>query len=454
MDPQSSISSGRSSARSPLVYALYGAVATILVGGALAYFLWPQGGAPGGEGGGPPGGGFGFGPSPVEVATAVETMAAEPVRLIGEVAPVREAVVAGVVEGRVAELLVDEGDRVSAGQVLARLDTTTAVLDLEAARAQRAEAQARLVRFESEVRRISDLRERGAVSEREYEQAIADRDAQAQTVTRIESEAARLEELIARAEIAAPFAGQIAAVHTEIGEWNPRGGDVATLVDLSEVEVTVNAPQRYVGQVEQARVEGVQVPVEFDALPGAYSGRVKAVLPQANPQARTFPVIVAVANRDGRIRAGMSARVLAQVGDPVPTVLVPKDSLVLRSGRTFVFRVVPMQPPAGGGAPSAPGDAAAGEAGGQAGEAAAGGAAQAAGPPPSGVQELEVELGSAYGLWQVVRGDVHGGDQVVVRGNENLQPGMPVVVAGEAQIEPPPTPSAELPSAKREGGGQ
>ena len=338
MVSDSSTTSGRAASRSPIVYALYGAAACLAVVAAVAFLLWPT--APGagsadGPGDGAPGGGFGFGPSPVEVAIAVETMAAEPVSLVGEVAPVRQAVVAGEVEGRVSELLVDEGDRVRAGDVLLRLDTTTTELDLAASRANRAEAQARLVRFESEVRRITDLRERGAISEREFEQAIADRDAQTQAMTRIESEAAGLEELIARAEITAPFAGQISAVHAELGEWNSRGGDVVTLVDMSEVEVTVNAPERYVGQVEQARLDGIDVPVEFEAVPGLHYGKVKAVIPQANPQARTFPVIVLVPNPDGRIRAGMSARVLAQIGDPVPTVLVPKDALVLRSGYRF-----------------------------------------------------------------------------------------------------------------------
>ncbi|MGD8331237.1 MAG: efflux RND transporter periplasmic adaptor subunit [Acidobacteriota bacterium] len=445
MEPDSSTASGRGAARSPVVFAFYGAVATAVVAAGLAYALWPQGGAPAGGPGGAPGGGFAMGPSPVEVVTAVETMAAEPVRLIGEVTPLREAVVAGEVEGRVAELLVDEGDRVRTGDVLARLDTTTAELDLTASRASEAEAQARLVRFESEVRRVSDLRQRRAVSEREYEQAVADRDAQAQTVARIDSEAARLEELIERAEIRAPFAGQVAAVHTELGEWIGRGGDVATLVDLSEVEVTVNAPERYVGQVEQARVDGLEVPVVFEALPGDFRGHVKAVLPQANPQARTFPVIVVVPNPDGAIRAGMSAQVLAQVGAAVPTVLVPKDSLVLRSGRTFVYRVVPMQGGGGRGAPAGgEGTATSGD--------ASGGAP--AGPPPSGVEEIEVTLGSAYGEWQAVAGGVNGGDEVVVRGNENLRPGMPVVVAGVADIAPPPAPSGDLPSARSAGGGR
>lgn len=449
MVSESSTSSGRAPVRSPLVYALYGAATSLIVVGTVAFFFWPSGAAPdGAPGAGPPGGGFGFGPALVEVAVAVETMAAEPVRMIGEVTPVRRAVVAGEVEGRVAELLVDEGDTVRAGDVLVRLDSTTTELDLAASRAERAEAQARLVRFEAEARRISDLRERGAISEREYEQAIADRDAQAQTVTRIESEAARLEELIARAEITAPFAGQISQVHAELGEWNPRGGDIVTLVDLSEVEVTVSSPERYVAQVEQARLDGIEVPVEFQALSGRYSGRVKAIIPQADPLAHTFPVIVLVPNPDGLIRAGMSARVLAQVGDPAPTVLVPKDALVLRSGRTFVFRTVPMQAPPGAGA-AASGDAAPGDAGSRAGAPAT---APAEGPPVSGVEEVEVEVGSGYGAWQVVRGGIEGGDQVVVRGNEGLRPGMAVIIVGVAEIEPPPTPAADTPVARRKQG--
>jgi RND family efflux transporter MFP subunit len=428
---------------------LYGAATCLVVVGAVAFFFWPTGGAPAGAtGAGPPGGGFGFGPSPVEVATAVETMAAEPVRVVGQVAPVRQAVVAGEVEGRVAELLVDEGDTVRAGDVLLRLDSTTAELDLDASRAQRAEAQARLVRFESEVRRITDLRERGAISEREFEQAIADRDAQSQAVTRIEAEAARLQELIARAEITAPFTGEVTAVHAELGEWNARGGDVVTLVDLSAVEVTANAAERYISQIDQARRDGVDVPVEFEALPGRYIGTVKAIIAQANPLTHTFPVIVLVPNPDGLIRAGMSARVLTQVGDPVPTVLVPKDALVLRSGRTFVFRTVPMQAPPGAGA-----------AGGGAPDGAGAGAdapatAPSDGPPLSGVEEIEVEVGNGYGAWQVVRGGIAAGDQVVVRGNETLLPGMPVVVSGVADIEPPPSPAADIPMGRRKDGRQ
>lgn len=428
MSLPSSTASGRDAARSPFLYALYGAVASLVVAALVAFWLWPRGGEAAGAPAGPPAEGFAFGPAAVEVVEAVESIVAEPVRLLGSAVPVREAVVASEVDGLVNQVLVDEGDRVARGAVLASLDTTTVELDLAAARANRDEAAARLVRFESELARLTSLLERGAISERELEQALADRDAQAQAVSRFRSEAARLEELIASARIVAPFAGQVSEVHTELGEWTARGGPVVTLMDLSRVEVTVQVPERYVSQVEEARRANVEVPVEFDALAGRYTGRVKAVVPQANPQTRTFPVIVTVDNADGRIRGGMFARVLAQVGEPVPIVLVPKDALVLRSGRTFVFRVAPVAP--------------------------AGGAAPGAGQAPRPVEELEVEIGSGYGAWQAVRGGVRGGDLVVVRGNESLQPGAQVIVAGYAEIAPPPAPSETVPMGVNRGGGQ
>ena len=410
----SSVGSSRSQARSPIIYALFGAVACLAIVAMALLVFWPRGGpVAGGRPGAPPGGGFGFGPSPVEVVTAVEIIAAEPVELLGSVAPAREAIVASEVEGVVSAVFADEGDGVAEGFVLARLRTTTMELDLAAARASRAEAAARLVRFESEVVRLTGLRERGAISEREYEQGVADRDAQTQAVLRFESESARLKELIAQAEILAPFAGLVSAVHAEVGEWTARGGDVATLVDLSHVEVTVAVPERYVSLAEAARLRGIVLDVTFDALPGrSYPGSIRAVLPQANAQTRTFPVIVSVDNPDGAIRGGMFARIQAQIGTAVPTVLIPKDALVLRSGRTFVFRVVEPAAAGSGAAPAA--------------NPAAATSTADVGALPQMVQEIEVEIGAGYGAWQVIAGGIQGGDVVVVRGNESLRPGDPV----------------------------
>ena len=415
--------------RSPAIYAAGGAFFTLLVVAVLAVAFWPSGpppdtAGPGGssEEGEGPGAGMGFGPVAVEVTQAIETIAAEPVQLVGSAAPHRQSVIASEVDGVVAEIAVDEGHRVGAGALLVQLNTTTAELNLSAALASREEASARLVRFESELARMTDLMARNAVSQQELDQATADRDAQVQSVARFAADAAGLQELISKARITAPYAGQVSAVHIEVGEWASRGGQVVTLVDLSEVEVTVPVPERYVAAADQARRAGVRVPVTFDAIRGRiFEGEVKAIIPEANAGSRTFPALVAVENPENLIQGGMVARVLAQVGDPTPMVLVPKDALVLRGGFTFVMRVQPIAQEDG------------------------------AAPPMGMVEEIQVEMGPGVGAWQAIIGAIASGDSVVVRGNENLRSGMPVIIAGEIAIEPPPPPDPDRPMAGRVG---
>ncbi|MFQ5743404.1 MAG: efflux RND transporter periplasmic adaptor subunit [Acidobacteriota bacterium] len=423
------------SPRSPWNYALAGALATLVVVAGVAALWWPSPGGDGeSQGGGVaeggPAGPMGFGPPPVKVVAAVETIAAEPVELLGSVAALRDSLVASEVEGVVAEVRVDEGDEVAAGDLLARLRTTTVELQLAAAQAASKEAAARLVSYDAELRRMTDLLERQAVSQSEFDQAVADRDAQQQSVARNQADAERLQELINRASITAPFAGKVAAVHVEVGEWVSQGGDVVTLVDLSEVEVTVPIPERYVPSVQI----GFPVEVRFDALPGrTYAGRVKALVPQAVPEARTFPLLIAVDNPGGHIQGGMVTRVSARVGEPSPTVLVPKDALVNRGGQSLLYRLRPRRP----------------------GSSDAGESSSPTDPAGAGtgdvetmiVEELTVRTGPALGTWQVVEGQVAGDDLVVVRGNESLRPGQSVKVIGRLEMEPPPTPSPNEPVA-------
>jgi len=348
--------------------------------------------------------------SPVEVVTAVEVVAAERVEMLGTAAPVRASLVASEVEGLVSEQRIHEGDAVRRGQVLVRLRTTALEQQLAAARAARDETDARLTRATSDFDRLASLLERAAISQREYDQAAADRDAFVQGVARLDAEVAQLEDVLERTAVRAPFSGRVSAVHVEVGEWVAQGEEVISLVDLSEVEVSVQIAERYISAVQP----GFPVDVRLDALPGRdYAGTVKAIVPQAVPEARTFPVLIRVPNADLAIKGGMAARVSAQLGDPEPALLVSKDAIVRRGDQVLVFRVMAMGPPT----------------------------------EPRGVgtrgmiEQVSVDIGPARGEWQVVYGAVAGGDLVVVRGNERVFPGQPVQVSAVRDL---PVPMADL----------
>ena len=111
-----------------------------------------------------------------------------------------------------------------------------------------------------------------------------------------------------------------------------------------------------------------------------------AVVPQADAQARTFPVKVQVKNERRRLGAGMLAKVSFAVGETYRATVVPKDAIVSRGEARFIYRVN------GSGT----------------------------------VDEVAIETGAAAAAWIEVRGDVRAGDKVVTRGNERLQPGQPV----------------------------
>lgn len=437
MQTNASASARGAASSTALAYLVAGLACGLVLAGAVAFLAWPSAGAgmagvaDAGAGAAGPGGPEGPPPSPVEVTPAVETVAAELVQMLATVSPVRESLVASEVEGLVVRLAVDEGSRVAEGDVLANLRTAGVEQKLAAARASEEETRARLARAEADFERLTRLLEREAISRAEYDQAVAERDALARAADRLQAEVARLEDDLARAAIRAPFAGQVSQVDVEVGEWVGIGDAILTLVDLSEVEVRLPIAERFISAVEP----GFPVEVTFDALPGErFEGRVTTVVPQAIPEARTFPVLVRVRNPREQIKPGMAARVVAQLGDPRPVVLVAKDAIVRRGDQTLVLRVAP-----GPGGPPAQG----------------GEGAEGSGPVGTVgmVEQVSVIVGPARGGWFSIQGPVSAGDLVIVRGNERVFPGQPVQVSAVRELEVPEA-EAGMPIARdpRRGG--
>jgi multidrug efflux pump subunit AcrA (membrane-fusion protein) len=149
----------------------------------------------------------------------------------------------------------------------------------------------------------------------------------------------------------------------------------------------------------------MEVTVQIPAIPGPpLSGVVAAIVPQADVQARTFPVKVRVKNtlsEDGPVvKSGMYARVVLPTGSKQTAMLASKDALVLGGVQPVVFVV----------------DAATDSKQGK-------------------VRPVPVKIGFADGSMIQVSGDIQAGQLVVVQGNERLQPGQ-VVQIQRMQSEP------------------
>ncbi|MFZ5607124.1 MAG: efflux RND transporter periplasmic adaptor subunit [Pseudomonadota bacterium] len=303
----------------------------------------------------------------VAEATAIGGGAASAASVLdasGYVVARRMATVSAKVTGRVREVLIEEGQKVAAGQVLARLDPVDAdaqrqlaAAQLAAARSQIGSVQAQLKQAEADATRLSTLAAQQLVSRAQAEQAISQRDAlRAQLATaRRNAEVAAKSLRIAdngvdNTIVRAPFAGVVIAKAAQPGEivspLSAGGGftrtGIGTVVDMESLEVEVEVGEAYIGRVKP----GMPTQTVLNAYQDwKIPGRVIAIIPAADRGKATVKVRVALdAKGDPRIVPDMGARVSFLDETPAPAqrkpgVLVPASAITARGGQDVAFVV-------------------------------------------------------------------------------------------------------------------
>jgi HlyD family secretion protein len=281
----------------------------------------------------------------------------------GYVTARRVSTVSSKVSGKVMEVLVEEGMKVEAGQVLARLDASNmeksvhlAEAQLDAARKALEETRANLERAERDLRRTVQL--------------AADQIATRADLDRAESEVkslkARLEKQTADVEVAgrevavwkqqlddtiirAPFAGIVTSKNAQPGEMispmSAGGGftrtGICTIVDMSSLEIEVDVSESYINRVES----GQPVEATLDSYPEwRIPAKVIAIIPTADRQKATVKVRVAFEKLDPRILPDMGVKVAFQStangaaeGLSGRRVVIPKAALRQQDGRAIVW---------------------------------------------------------------------------------------------------------------------
>ena len=253
---------------------------------------------------------------PIEVETASTVAlgggggAASVLDASGYVVARRMATVSAKVTGKVQEVLIEEGMRVEAGQVLARLEPIDADADralaqsqLQAARSQSAGVQAQLIEAEANARRLSALVAQQLVSKAQYDQAVAQRDllraqlATAQRNATSASDRLRIADIgVDNTVVRAPFAGVVIAKAAQPGEivspLSAGGGftrtGIGTIVDMDSLEIEVDVGEAYIGRVK------AKMPVEatLNSYPDwKIPAEVIAIIPTADRGKATVKVL-------------------------------------------------------------------------------------------------------------------------------------------------------------------
>ena len=323
-------------------------------------------------------------PVPVRVAIIEKKLVSARISLTGTAEAIAKSDVASEVSGIVEYYPIREGDFVKKGELLARLTSTSLRLSLKGAVAAREEIRAKLENAEKELTRVSRLKDTDSIAERKYDEILYVHRALLQGVLKSDAEIELLEYEIKQKVVVAPFSGFISKEHTQVGEWINVGGAVVTMIDLDMIRITVDVPERYAVMLEtQGKVDVMVKSVSNRP----FSGRIYAVLPQGNPNSRTFPVRINLANHDLKIKSGMEAMVTFNLADTKSALLIPKDAVVTAGNNRLVFCAA-----------------------------------------DSKATPVDINILGYYNENVAVEGNLSAGDQVVIRGNERLQPGQSVVI--------------------------
>jgi membrane fusion protein, multidrug efflux system len=205
----------------------------------------------------------------------------------GQAEPNRKVSVRAETAGQIGEILVEEGAKVSAGDVIAKLK-----INDRQARLDRAEA--RLTQEQGAWDAAQSLGKKGYQTQRQSDEAYA-----ALQTAKAELEEARIE--LEHTQVRAPFGGTLLTRDVELGTYVAVNGEIGMIVDNDPLVIRVDVAQQNVRNVKK----GLSATVSF-ATGEKRDGKVRYVAAQADENTRTFRVEIEVANPDGAIPSGIS----------------------------------------------------------------------------------------------------------------------------------------------------
>jgi membrane fusion protein, multidrug efflux system len=262
----------------------------------------------------------------VEALTVTTGLLVNAVSASGAVAGVNEAVVLSEAQGIIRTVSFSIGDRVRSGQELVKVDDAIAASNLQRAKDQ-------LDAASLELRANEQIIESGGGSP-----AALTRSRSAESAARALYDAAF--KAYRDTTIRSPISGVIASREDAVTTGNLLSpfARVARIVDNTSFKITVGVGEREIGLVSPGAVARVSVPAALGTE--IVEASVLAVGAGSDPATGSYPVVVSFANRwDSLVKSGMSASVEIEVKKAKPSVIIPRQAIVSRGGKSVVFIV-------------------------------------------------------------------------------------------------------------------
>lgn len=301
-------------------------------------------------------------------------------RFIGQIEAGQTVDLSFELTGKLVDILVDEGEAVEAGQIIARLDTDLLLADQARLRASRSASAAQLDFAESQVTRNKRLSETGFASAQRLDQSIANRDELIARIAETDAALAAVAIRLEKSNLAAPFSGRVAERVVDGGETMAAGQRVLRLVDDNATKIRVGVPldtdiqKLHLAEID---IDGMRFEAELDN-----------VRPDIDPVTRTRTVIYRVDDAAG-LGLGRTAKVILTDYVSSAGAWVPLDAV--SEGRGSLWSVLVVD-------------------------------------PSSVVRSAAVEILHAESDRLYVRGTFEDGDQMIDAGPQRVTPGQTVRV--------------------------
>ena len=318
-------------------------------------------------------------PAKVVVAESKTGMIAPQSEFIGTVYYQEVSDVATETSGLVETVNFEEGQEVNAGQLLVQLGSDLLQKRIITTRSNYEQVLADLEQAQADYRRTEKLFSGKSVAEKVYDENRFRVKGLQKRAAGLKAEVERLELELSKKKIRAPFDGIVIKKQVDRGEWVSEGAMVAVVAKIDTVDIIVEVPQRIITHIAK------EMDVKLSAGGHTFPGKVVAIIPRGDIATRTFPVKIRARNSLNLIE-GMEATASLPTRAKQKTLIVPRDAVISRFGKTVVFI---------------------------ANEAKA--------------QMIPVRIIGYDGLWAGIQSDaMKSGSLVVIKGNERLQNGQPL----------------------------
>ncbi|HMN37077.1 MAG TPA: efflux RND transporter periplasmic adaptor subunit [Hyphomicrobium sp.] len=258
----------------------------------------------------------------VEVAGARAAKSTADIHAIGSLQSDESVVIANEIAGRITEIAFQEGHAVEKGQVLVRLDGALA-------KAEVADAEARLALAAANNKRTQTLSKTGIVTGKSRDEAE----------TNFETAKAALElakTRLSKLDLRAPFDGIAGLRGVSAGAFVNVGAAIANLEKIDTLKVDFKVPETHLRDIST----GQKIEITVDAMPErTFAGEIYAIDPLVDVNGRALQIRARLENTDQVLRPGLFARIKVVGAAQRDVVLIPESAIIPRGEETYVFKV-------------------------------------------------------------------------------------------------------------------